>query len=77
MKEELKQLLERLHLAYEFTSTEHSGCWGKSCEGEHWIEELRIWHPEYPRWKRSFDMPGAWCIPRIREFALEEPLLKN
>lgn len=77
MKEEIVQLCEKLHLAYEFTETEHSGCFGKSCEGDHWVKELRIWQPRHPRWVQSFDNPGGWCIPRIIEFSKEEPLLKG
>jgi len=77
MKEEIKELCEKLHLAYDFHQTEHPGCWGKDCEGEHLIDELTVWQPKHPRWKQSFSNPGNWCIPRIVEFAGEEPLLKG
>ena len=77
MKEELIQLCEKLNLAYDFHETEHPGCFGKSCEGEHLIQELTIWHPKHPRWKRSFESPGMWCIAGINEFSVEEPLLKG
>jgi hypothetical protein len=51
----LSNFLAENGLNYEWRKTEHSGCWGKSCEGQHLVWELNIWRGDYRNVSWSFE----------------------
>ena len=51
----LKNWLKKNGFEYEVDSYDHPACWGKSCEGEHLIEEIKTWKKESPKFKWSFN----------------------
>ena len=52
---ELKLFLLNNNFRFSFEEVEHPGCWGRHCEGEHFITELKIWKKEKKNISWSFD----------------------
>ena len=39
----LRDKLNNWGFKFKTNKRHHPGCWGKSCEGKHWITELTVW----------------------------------
>lgn len=78
LDKELESFLSGRGLNYEWRETEHSGCWGKSCEGEHFVWELNIWYGDNRKFSWSFEEGcTAEMIIKTMTNRLEEPWIKS